>query len=102
MRGGPSGGFISLPPALPLRRHPLLCPAHAAARAQAADQVHGNDSVMGYMHEGTEPALRCARVLLEPASRTTYGLFHLGTRVCGCAAAVVAAAAAAGTAAGCA
>ena len=58
-------------------------PPGAALPPQAADQVHGNDSVMSYLHEGEQPALREARLLLEPATRTVYGLWALGQRVCG-------------------
>ncbi len=46
-------------------------------------QPHGECTVIALLHEGAEPAVAGARVFLEESTRTVYGVWPLGRRVCG-------------------
>ena len=46
-------------------------------------QPHGECTIIAALHEGGEPLVRGARVFLHAASRTCYGAWPLGRRVCG-------------------
>ena len=46
-------------------------------------QPHGECTVIALLHEGPEPAVRGAKVYLHAPSRTCYGAWPLGRRVCG-------------------
>ena len=55
----------------------------AAQYWQSPVQPHGECTVIALLHEGPEAAVRGARVFVHAASRTVYGAWPLGRRVCG-------------------
>jgi len=46
-------------------------------------QPHGTDTIVAWLHEGSAPALRNARVYLDKSAKRVYGVMALGARVCG-------------------
>jgi hypothetical protein len=65
------------------RRQGITQPASHRYWEQGDQQPHGPDTVVAWLHEGPQPALRTARVFLEQEARRVYGVLHLGQRVCG-------------------
>ena len=55
----------------------------AAQYWRAPVQPHGECTVIAYLHEGPQPAVRGARVFMHADSRNAYGVWPLGERVCG-------------------
>ena len=65
------------------RRAGITQPASHRYWELGDQQPHGPDTVVAWLHEGPQPALRTAQVYLEPAEKRVYGVLHLGQRVCG-------------------
>lgn len=82
---GSSGELVAVPAWVgELERSPDVVPAPGDSRYwEADDQVHGHDTVLGLLHDGPDAAVRGARVLFNQSTRTLYGLWPLGRRVCG-------------------
>ena len=65
------------------RRQGITQPASHRYWEQGEQQPHGADTVVAWLHEGPQPALRTANVFLETDAKRVYGVLHLGQRVCG-------------------
>ena len=66
-----------------LSLRPGMSSPAAAQYWQSPVQPHGECTVIAYLHEGAEPAVHGARVFVHAPSRTVYGAWPMGRRVCG-------------------